>query len=129
MPTKEPLHFRAGSVRSAYLAVVLVVVLAAALGYWNMTGMAVGPEPGPEPFSCFYTQLNYYFRQGCSHCQQVARDGSLEKLEALGVTVNKYEVVEWGMYGINQVPVFEVGGEKIPGYKTLEEIKQLLECG
>lgn len=124
--------------RVAYLLLVAVIAVMAAFGYLGMTGMIVGPGPGPgpevnetenatAPAPC--TELNYYFRSSCSHCQDVIRDGSLDKLEALGVNVTKYEVVEWGMYGINQVPTFEFGGESVSGYKTFEELKELLGCG
>lgn len=114
--------------KSAYLAVILAIaVLAAGIGYWSMTGLIAGsPEPGES--NCTYSQLNYYFRQSCHLCQQVARDRSLEMLEELGVKVNKYEVLNWGMYGIYQTPTFEFGDQRIAGYKSFEELKDLLEC-
>jgi len=114
--------------RSAYLAVILVVILAAVLGYWGISGMVAGPDTEPGNSSCSYSQLNYYFRESCHYCQEVAREESLEKLEELGVKVDKFEVVNWGMYGIYQTPTFEFGGQRVAGYKTFEELRQLLGC-
>lgn len=113
--------------RNTYLAVVLAVIMAAVLGYWGISGMVAAPAlPGNS--SCSYSQLNYYFRESCHYCQEVAKEESLEKLEELGVKVNKYEVVNWGMYGIYQTPTFEFGGQRVAGYKTFEELKELLGC-
>jgi len=81
-----------------------------------------------SPVACEDQVLDYYFRSDCSHCQQVARDGSLEKLEELGVEVNKYEVIQWGMYGIDATPTFKFAGQEVRGYRTLEELKALLGC-
>ena len=78
--------------------------------------------------SCELQEMNYYFRKDCSHCIRVSRDGSLEKLEELGVKVNKFEVVQWGMYGIHATPTFEINGQRMSGYKTFEQLKGLLGC-
>lgn len=72
--------------------------------------------------------MNYYFRKDCSHCIRVSGDGSLEKLGELGVKVNKFEVVEWGMYNIYATPTFEIAGQRMSGYKTFEQLKELLGC-
>jgi len=78
--------------------------------------------------SCSYGQLNYYFRSDCSHCIRVSGDGSLEKLQELGVKVGKFEVVQWGWYGIRSTPTFEFGGQRISGYRTFDQLKELLGC-
>ena len=112
--------------KSAYLAgVVVIVVLAAALGYW---GLSSSPSTPAGDSNCTYSQMNYYFRQSCHLCQQVASDGSLEKLGELGVKVDKFEVVDWGMYGIYSTPTFEFSGQRVSGYKSFQELKQLLGC-
>ncbi len=102
------------------IAVVVIGSLALSLGSSNVNA--------PNNSSCDYGQLNYYFRSDCSHCIQVSNDGSLEKLEELGVKVNKFEVVQWGMYGIYATPTFEFGGQRISGYRTFDQLKELLGC-
>jgi len=114
------------SMKSTYIAIVLLAaVLAISLGYWSMTGFVTREDSGN---ACEYTQLNYYYRPSCHFCQQVESDGSLEKLEELGITVNKYEVVNWGMYGIYATPTFEFAGQKVEGYRSFQELKGLLRC-
>ncbi|UCC91442.1 MAG: hypothetical protein JSV39_03985 [Candidatus Aenigmatarchaeota archaeon] len=107
------------------LLVVLVLVIVPFLVLVSLqpTGQTVGTNT-----TCGFSEMNYYFRKDCSHCIQVSRDGSLEKLEELGVKVNKLEVVEWGMYNIYATPTFEVAGQRIRGYRTFEQLKGLLGC-
>ena len=78
--------------------------------------------------SCKFSEMNYYFRTTCSHRIRVSRDGSLEKLGELGVNINRFEVVRWGMYGIQATPTFEFGGQRISGYRTFDQLKELLGC-
>jgi len=113
--------------RTAHLigiVVIAVIVIGIVAMYLNSGNGGV-----PNNSSCTYGQLNYYYRSDCSHCIQVSNDGSLEKLQAdFGVQVNKFEVVEWGMYGIYATPTFEFGGQRMSGYRTFEQLKELLGC-
>lgn len=107
----------------AGIAAALLVVSAAA---WASLQAIDAPANNS---SCEYGQLNYYFRSDCSHCIRVLNDGSLERLQAeYGVQVSKYEIVEWGMYGIYATPTFEFGGQRVSGYRTFEQIEELLGC-
>lgn len=114
--------------KTAYLGLIAVVAVAAAvLGYWGLNI----PEPAAPiggSGECTYSQMNYYYRDTCGHCIQVANDGSLEKLEGLGVQVEKREVVNWGMWDIYQTPTFEFGGQRVAGYRSFEQLKELLGC-
>ena len=99
----------------ASVLVITVVYFALAMGFGGVV-------------ACGDQVMNYYFRSDCSHCQRVEADGSLEKLEELGVQVNKFEVLQWGMYGIYATPTFEINGQQHAGYMTLGELKSLLGC-
>ncbi|UCD07390.1 MAG: hypothetical protein JSW41_00190 [Candidatus Aenigmatarchaeota archaeon] len=106
------------------IVVILLVVSTITLVGLQPSGQVVNNNS-----TCEFGQLNYYFRSDCSHCIQVSNDGSLEKLQAeFGVNVNKFEVVEWGMYGIYATPTFEFGGQRVRGYRTFDQIKELLGC-
>ncbi len=105
----------------------IVVIAAIVIGFVSLSWDMDNINP-PNNSSCNYGQLNYYFRSDCSHCIRISRDGSLEKLEELGVKVNKFEVVEWGMYSIWATPTFEFGGQRISGYRTFDQLKELLGC-
>lgn len=111
--------------KTAYL--IGVVIAAVAIGSVGLYIGSANPSI-PNNSSCTYGQLNYYFRSDCSHCQKVLADGSLEKLQEMGVQVNKLEVVEWGMYGIYATPTFEFGGQRVRGYQTFDQLMGLLGC-
>lgn len=110
---------------SNVVAVVFALVIVSSLVWISLqpTGHVIQTNS-----SCELQEMNYYFRKDCSHCIRVSRDGSLEKLEELGVKVNKFEVVQWGMYGIRATPTFEFGGQRISGYRTFDQLKELLGC-
>lgn len=107
------------------ILVVVILIVVSAIAWISL--QSTNP-PVNNNSSCYYGELNYYFRSDCSHCIQVSNDGSLEKLQELGVQVNKFEVVQWGMYGIYATPTFEFGGQQVKGYRTFEELKGLLGC-
>ena len=110
---------------SNVVAVVFALVIVSSLVWISLqpTGHVIQTNS-----SCKFSEMNYYYRSDCSHCIRVSRDGSLEKLEELGVKVNKFEVVQWGMYGIWATPTFEFGGQRISGYRTFDQLKELLGC-
>jgi hypothetical protein len=108
-------------------AIGILMIVVIGIGYSALVWDA-GDSDIPANSSCEYNQLNYYFRKTCSHCQRVLKDRSLEKLEDLGVRITKFEVVNWGMYGIYATPTFELGGRRYEGYRTFEQLKELLGC-
>jgi hypothetical protein len=103
------------------VVVIAVVIGSVALSWGNNANV-------PNDSSCTYGQLNYYFRSDCSHCIDVSNDGSLEKLEELGVKVSKFEVIQWGMYDIRSTPTFEIAGQRTSGYRTFDQLKGMLGC-
>ncbi|MEE9323587.1 MAG: hypothetical protein V3U72_03505 [Candidatus Aenigmarchaeota archaeon] len=105
------------------IVVIVAIIIGSFALSWGDSNVNI-----PNNSSCDYGQLNYYFRSDCSHCIRVSKDGSLEKLIELGVEVNKFEVVEWGMYGIQATPTFEIGNQRISGYRTFDQLKGLLGC-
>lgn len=107
----------------AGIVVIAAVIIGSVAMYFGSGGADV-----PNNSSCTYGQLNYYFRSDCSHCIRVLNDGSLERLQEFGVQVEKFEVVEWGMYGVYATPTFEFGEQRVKSYKTFEELKVMLGC-
>ena len=113
--------------KNVYIIGIVVILVVISVAAW--TGLQSPVQPAPNNSSCTYGQLNYYYRSNCSHCIQVSNDGSLERIQSdFGVEVNKLEVVEWGMYGIYATPTFEFGGQQVKGYKSYDELRQLLGC-
>ncbi len=113
--------------KNIYIIGIVVILAVISVAAW--IGFQSTVPPVPNNSSCDYGQLNYYYRSDCSHCIQVSNDGSLERLQSeFGVEVNKFEVVEWGMYEIYATPTFEIGADRIRGYKTFDDLKELLGC-
>ncbi len=112
--------------KNTYL-IGMVVIAAIIIGSFALSWGSINANITNDS-SCNYGQLNYYYRSDCSHCIRVFSDGSLEKLEELGVKVNKFEVVQWGMYDVYATPTFELGGQRTSGYRTFEQLKELLGC-
>ena len=111
--------------------IIGVLVIAYFVGQ-GITGLIARPEKVTYDLKCDYDELRYFYRDSCSHCRRIISDGTLEKMEKLGVNVKKFEVEEWGMYGIYATPTFKFGklmDEKaITGYFTFEQLEEKLGC-
>jgi len=82
-----------------------------------------------ETAKCEYDEMIFYYREGCGWCGKVKSDGSIEKLEDLGVKITQIDVsvgpVEHQFSG---VPTFVINNEIYVGYRTFEQLKELLGC-
>ena len=71
----------------------------------------------------------FYYRDSCGYCQKVKSDGTVEKLEELGVKVTMIDTTKGPInHEFRGVPAFVIGGEVYVGYRTLENLKELLLC-
>lgn len=78
---------------------------------------------------CEFNEMIFYYRNGCSWCQKVKDDGSIEKIEELGVKVTQVETgVGPIQHQFSGVPTFVVNETVYSGYKTFEQLKELLGC-
>lgn len=86
-------------------------------------------EPGDETAKCEFNEMIFYFRSGCGWCQKVKDDGTISKIEELGVKVTQIDVkigpVEHEFSG---VPTFVINEKVYVGYRTFEELNELLGC-
>ena len=71
----------------------------------------------------------FYYSDTCGPCQKVKDDGIIEKIEELGVKVNQVDVtIEPIQHQFSGIPTFVIGEKVYIGYKTFEQIKDLLGC-
>jgi len=86
-------------------------------------------EPEGETAKCEFDEMVFYFRSGCGWCQKVKDDGTISKIEELGVTVTQVDTkvgpVEHEFPG---VPTFVINKEVYVGYRTFEQLNELLGC-
>lgn len=110
------------------ILMLLVVGILAILGA-HMTGYFV-IEPEAEVESrCKVSKMTYYYADWCGWCRRVVEDGTISKLEELGVNVTKVNV-DFGpiLHQFRGVPTFVINDEIYSGYKTFEQLKELLGC-
>ena len=78
---------------------------------------------------CEVDELIFYYLDTCSWCQKVKKEGALEKLESMGVKVTRIDAAKGPInHEFTGVPTFVVNGKVYSGYKTFEELEELLEC-
>jgi len=85
--------------------------------------------PTEEGLECEFNEVIFYHREGCSFCQKVKDDKTIERIEELGVKVNQVDVTIGPIqHQFSGVPTFVINKKVYSGYKTFEQIKDLLGC-
>ena len=82
-----------------------------------------------EDLECEFNEIIYYYSDTCGSCQKVKDGGIIGKIEGLGVKVNQVNI-EFGPinHQIQGVPTFVINEKIYLGYKTFEDLKELLRC-
>jgi glutaredoxin len=83
----------------------------------------------PSTSQCQVKKITYYYLDNCPWCQKIKSEGTLDKIESLGVKINKINAAIGPIFHkITGVPTFVINGKIYPGYKTFEELRNLLGC-
>lgn len=78
---------------------------------------------------CEFKEMTFYYLDSCGYCQKVKSDGSLEKLEELGVNITRVDAREGPInHEFQGVPTFVVNDRVYSGYRNLEGMEDLLHC-
>ncbi|MBZ1349003.1 MAG: hypothetical protein KY053_02130 [Candidatus Liptonbacteria bacterium] len=75
-----------------------------------------------QELQCEIGEMTYYYRPECSWCQRIDREDTIDKIEELGVDVRK------AYSRAGSVPRFLIDNETYVGYRTFEQLKELLGC-
>ncbi len=103
-----------------YLVVCVVVLLAIGTFY------AIKKSGQPQPVTPD-KEIIFYYLPTCEWCQKVESEGTIEKIEQLGFKVNKINAAVGPIrHKFEGVPTFVIEGKVYTGYRTFEEIKELL---
>ncbi len=83
-----------------------------------------------EELECEFNEMIFYYSDDiCGPCQKVKDDGTIERIEELGVKVNQVDVaIEPIQHQLSRIPAFVIDEKVYVGYKTFEQIKDLLGC-
>jgi hypothetical protein len=101
--------------------VILPILVLGGLGIYWFGFSPTEPKVRPE-LQCEIGKMTYYYRPECSWCQHIDREDTIDKIEELGVDVRKVNS------RTGSVPRFLINNETYTGYRTFEELKELLGC-
>ncbi|MDP3093886.1 MAG: Fe-S-containing protein [bacterium] len=78
---------------------------------------------------CQVKEIIFYYLDGCEWCQKVKNEGTLEKIEQLGIKVTKINAAIGPVrHKFQGVPTFVINEKVYSGYRTFEELKELFAC-
>ena len=87
------------------------------------------PSPLNVSSQCQVQEMTFYYLDQCGWCQKVKSEGTIDKIEALGVKVNKINAAIGPIrHKFEGVPTFVINDKIYSGYKTFEELSELLGC-
>jgi len=79
---------------------------------------------------CEANEMIFYYLDQCGWCQKVKQEGTISKLEKLGVKVQQVNAknIASVSHQFRSVPTFVINEKVYSGYKTFEELSTLLGC-
>jgi len=111
--------------KGIFLAILIAVVLIG--GAWLLVSQPNSPSNSPS--QCQIDELIYYYSDQCTWCQRIKNERTIEKIQELGVRVQKINVnVGPIRHQFQGVPTFVINNQVLSGYKAFEELKKLLGC-
>jgi hypothetical protein len=111
-----------------FLIAILIVVIIGVGGWWLWN--RVQPLEGGSKTKCQENEMVFYYRETCPACQKVFSEGTISKVENLGI--KKFDKIEVTVgpieHEFDRVPTFVINEKIYQGYRTFEELKELLGC-
>lgn len=113
-----------GKTNWKYIIIVLIfafVIVAGVIGWIN--------QQEDETAKCEFNEMIFYFHPACGWCNKVKEDKSIPKLEELGVKVTQINTTVGPIkHQFSGVPTFVINDKVYSGYRTFEQLKELLGC-
>ena len=102
----------------------LMVVTGFSISYFSKKNQDVSLDS-----QCQTKEITFYYLDTCGWCQKVKSEGTIDKLEKLGVKVNEVNAaIGLIRHKFQAVPTFVINEKVYTGYKTFEELRDLLGC-
>jgi len=115
--------------KSVLIGILVIVILISGWWFWNKTQSSESTSELNIETQCEFNEIIFYYREGCGWCQKVKDDGIIEGIEELGVKVNQVDTTIGPIqHQFSGVPTFVIDEKVYIGYKTFEQIKDLLGC-
>ncbi|MBL7141923.1 DUF2318 domain-containing protein [Patescibacteria group bacterium] len=110
-----------------FIIIGLVIVVGGGITF-GQGGGEKSQENNTEA-QCEINEMVFYYLDSCSWCQKVKSEKTVSKLESLGVRVEQIRAnVGPVRHQFQGVPTFVINENIYSGYKTFEELKELLKC-
>ncbi|MCK5027284.1 MAG: hypothetical protein KAS07_02615 [Candidatus Pacebacteria bacterium] len=95
----------------------------------NIETIEESNKPEDKFTGCEFNEMIFYFNPGCGYCEKVKNEGTILKMEELGVNVTQVDVQKGPVeHEFPGVPTFVVKEKVHVGYKTFDELSGLLGC-
>src|SRR3989338_9051228 len=114
--------------KKTFLAMAILLIVAGLIaGTWLLIRQPNPPSNSPS--QCEIKEITFYYLDQCGWCQKVKSEGTIDKIEALGGRVNKINAAIGPIrHKFESVPTFVINDKVYSGYKTFEELEELLGC-
>jgi len=119
--------------KKIFLTILIIVGLIA--GVWLINKLSKSPEvvtklsKSTSASQCQVKEITFYYLDQCGWCQKVKNEGTISKIEQLGVKVKQINAAVGPIrHQFQGVPTFIINEKVYSGYKTFEELKELLGC-
>ncbi|MFH1956393.1 MAG: Fe-S-containing protein [Patescibacteria group bacterium] len=113
--------------REKYWMIIVVVVVVLIIGGFFL--LRKPEEKNISQSQCQFKEMTFYYRDSCSWCQKVKKEETIKKIKELGVNVKEISTdIGPIKHQFQGVPTFVIDEKVYSGYKTFEELKELLVC-
>jgi len=110
------------------LSLIILIIAILVAGVWLINKLSKSQESASVS-QCQVQEMTYYYLVQCDWCQKIKNEGTIEKIEEIGVKVKKVNTAVGPIrHKFEGVPTFIINEKVYSGYKTFEELKELLGC-
>lgn len=114
--------------RKKYWSVFVILIVILIIGGFFLLRKPP-EEKNISQSQCQVKEMIFYYLDECEWCQKVKNEGTIKKTEQLGVSVKEINTAIGPVrHRFASVPTFVIKDRVYSGYKTFEELKDLLGC-
>ncbi len=111
-----------------FILIFIVIVIAGTMIFRQSWGNNSIVMPEGE---CEVKEITFYYLDTCSWCKKIKNEKTIEKLEALGVKVEQVNIATNRAsvkHQISGVPTFIINDQAYSGYRSFDELWDMLNC-
>lgn len=113
--------------RKKYWPIIVVVIVVLIAGGFFL--LRKPEEKNISQSQCQAKEMIFYYLDQCEWCQKVKNEGTISKIEQLGVKVKQINAAVGPIrHQLEGVPTFVINEKVYSDYKTFDELKELLGC-